>query len=214
MSFTFSESAIQPSSCVRNLGVSIDCALSLNQHVGRLISSMSLELRRINKIRHLVSKPVTEILVNSLVLSKLDYCNSLLANTSRENLRRLQIVQNNAARLVFRKKRFDSATPLLRALHWLPVEKRIVYKTCTTVYKALNNLAPTYIFNILELYVPRRSLRSSSDTTLLVKFPAVRKIGEKSFKFFAPICWNSLPSAIRSSDSITHFKSSLKTFLF
>ena len=202
------------SSEVKNLGIYLDSDLSMSSQVSYVIKCMHLEIGRINKIRHLIPKKTAEILVNSLVLTKLDYCNSLLANISKDNLNRLQMVQNYAAKIIFRKNKYDHVTPLLNELHWLPVDKRIMYKICTLVYNVLNTDCPRYLRDLLTLYVPTRNLRSSDDNFVLVKPKLVRKIGEKSFSFSAPNFWNSLPGVVRRSTSIEVFKKKLKHHIF
>ena len=175
---------------------------------------MYMEIRNIGKIRHLIPTHIAEMLVSSLVLSKLDYCNALLVNSSKENKKRLQVAQNNAARLVLKKKKREHATPMLYALHWLPVEKRIVYKICSLVYKCLNTDCPEYLKELIDIYVPSRSLRSSEIKDTLKSPTIPRKIGEQSFFFSAPHFWNSLPGHVRTSESISIFKSRLKFYLF
>jgi len=138
-----------------------------------------------------------------------------LTGTSAENKRKLQKVQNNAARLVLKKRKFDHASPLLKSLHWLPVEMRLQYKTASICFKCLNGTAPQYLQDLLKVYVPGRQLRSSGDTTALaVPKMRLKTIGEKSFAYFAPKVWNSLPQSIRESSSIESFKRQLKTYLF
>ena len=195
-------------------GVIFDSSLSLSEQVNHLIKCMYIEIRKISKILHLAPMKITELLVNSLVLWRLDYCNSLRSNVSKSKLKSLQVVQNNAARLILKKKRSDSATPLLTYLHWLPVEKRIIYKICTIVYKSMNTDCPGYINDMISLYTPSRNLRSSKYTTLLVKPKIHRIIGKQSFIFSAPHFWNSLPRHIRCSHSLQTFKSQLKYYLF
>ena len=81
-------------------------------------------------------------LSSTVILSRLDYCNSLLAG--------LQHIQNSAARLVLRKPRRESATPFLKTLHWLPVKARIEYKVPTLCYQCLNSVAmPSYLCELL-----------------------------------------------------------------
>ena len=190
---TFGSDTVEFSDHVKNLGVHIDSDLSMSIHVKNTIRSIYFELSRISKIRHLLPRKATESLVNSLVLTKLDYCNSLLANASKYNLKSLQSIQNNAARLILKKKKFEPSAPLLQELHWLPVEKRIIYKICTLVFKSLNSDGPLYLKDLITVYVPKRNLRSIHDTTLLLKPKIPRKIGEQSFLFSAPHFWNSLP---------------------
>ena len=199
---------------VKNLGVLIDSNLSMRDHVNNIIKKSYLEIKRIKNVRQFLNENTTALLVNSLVLSKIDYCNALLVNMSIEQLKRLQRVQNNAARLVLKRNKFCSSKPLLIQLHWLPVESRIKYKICTTVFKILNSQAPQYLSDLVKNYCPARCLRSSNDPNLLVKHKTSRKIGERSFQYAAPHFWNSLPKTIRQIDSLSGFKSQLKTYLF
>ena len=106
---------------------------------------------------------VTKTLVTSLVLSRLDYCNDVLAGTSKKFLSRLQVVQNNAARLILKKKNSTSATPLLKELHWLPIAQRIDYICALLCFKCIHGVAPHYLRETSNLYKPKRSLRSTED---------------------------------------------------
>ena len=203
------------SQSVRNLGVHLDPSLSMSSHVSRTIQCMYIHLRKISQIRDMIPLNVAKCLASSLVLSRMDYCNSLLAGVSSQNIRRLQVVQNNAARVVCRKKKRDSASPLLRELHWLPVQHRIDYKIATLCFKSLDGTAPPYICSLLSRYSPGRSLRSSADTTrLVVPVTRTKTFGDRSFGYYAPQLWNSLPRNIRESESISIFKRRLKTYFF
>ena len=173
-----------------------------------------LDLMRMRKVRHLLSLEVAIILVNALILSKLDYCNSILANITKDKIKSLQVAQNDAARLVFKKKRSAHVTHLLKQLHWLPIEKRIQYKICCIVHKSVHSECPEYINELLPTYVPTRNLRSKLDNHVLIKPKIYRKIGEQSFSFSAPLFWNSLPGHIRHTDNMDKFKSLLTTFLY
>ena len=146
--------------------------------------------------------------------SKLDNCNSLLYGIPQNLIQRLQLVQNCAARLVFNKRKFEHVTPLLIDLHWLPIKQRIVFKILVTTYKTLNGLAPGYITDLLDRYVPLQSLRSSNQ--LLLKVPSTNTVsfGDRAFSVAAPKLWNSVPYEIRSAKSVNQFKSKLKTYLF
>ena len=126
----------------------------------------------------------------------------------------LQRIQNKAARIVTRTKLFDHISPVLRNLHWLPVHHRITFKQLTLAYSALHiEASPQYLKDLLTVYQPSRTLRSSNQSQLSV--PSTRtKLAESAFSVAAPKLWNSLPSNIRTAPSIESFKRLLKTYLF
>ena len=109
----------------------------------------------------------------------------------------------------------DHISPHLGSLHWLPIDSQIQYKLSSLCYNCLNSTASDYLTELLRIYKPTRQLRSSSDTSILC-IPTVRthSLGQRSFSCAAPTVWNTLPYEIRSSNTISSFKSSLKTYLF
>ena len=209
------ENAIVISKIVKNLGVMFDDSMSMRSAVSSLCKSMYFQIRKIGNVRQYLTENVTKQLISSLVLSKMDYCNSLYAGLPDEIIGRIQKVQNNAARVIFKKRKRDHVTPLMIELHWLPVKQRIVYKICVIVYKSLNGISPSYLTSKLHLYTPTRSLRSSSDKTTLVQPDAHYKyFGHRSFSYLGPLRWNNLPRHIREAESLTVFKKKLKHHLF
>ncbi len=125
-----------------------------------------------------------------------------------------KIVQNAAARVLTRSRKYDHFTPILQSLHWLPIKFRISYKILLFAYKALNDLAPTYLTNLLSRYNPTRSLRSQNSGLLVVPRIAKSTKGGRTFSYLSPKLWNSLPDNVWGSDTLTLFKSRLKTHLF
>jgi len=112
-------------------------------------------------------------------------------------------------------RRSDHISPILRNLHWLPVEKRILYKLLLTVYKVVHNITPPlYLSALLTVHQPARSLRSG-DLPLQLVVPKTRKrVGERAFAYAGPRQWNTLPASLRTIGTLEEFKKALKTFLF
>ena len=106
-------------------------------------------------------------------------------------------------------------SPLLMQLHWLPVSYRIQYKLSVLCYLVIRTLAPSYLSDLIQLYVPSRSLRSSADNRIF-RVPMTNKVyqGQRAFSFAGPVTWNSLPNDVRHAESLSDFKSLLKTYLF
>ena len=127
----------------------------------------------------------------------------------------IYIIQNNAARLIFRTTRFAHDTPMLHSLHWLPIEQKIKYKLSLLCFKIISHQAPIYLSELLHLYTPSWHLRSSTDSRVF-RIPSFRtkSCGQCSFSYQAPVNWNQLPVSVHHSTSVSSFISSLKIFLF
>ena len=208
------EDRLQPISQARNLGVIFDQHLTMREHIKYMCRAAMAAIRCIGQIRSFLSKQATTVLIHAFVTSRLDSCNSLLSGLPRTDIQRLQMIQNTAARLVTRTPRFQSISPILKSLHWLPVEKRIMFKLCLLTFKALQGTAPAYLSNLLSDYNPNRTLRSSSQS--LLKTPKINTeyYGSRSFSYAAPTLWNNLPFNIRQITNLNSFKTSLKSYLF
>jgi hypothetical protein len=154
--------------------------------------------------------------VSAFVLSRIDYCNALLAELPTTTLAPLQRVQNAAARLVLNLHPFEHITPALVELHWLPVRQRIIYKLCLLVHKALTGQAPSYLSELLHPIadIPlRASLRSAVTTD--IDFPRTHlRFGDRAFSVAGAKHWNSLPAELRFIADTATFKKQLKTYLF
>jgi len=209
---------IQPADKVRNLGVVFDSAMCMEPQITSLCSSLRLQLRNITRIRKYLDHNTCHHVVRALVLSRLDYGNALLFGLTTADLKRLQTIQNWAAKLLFHARKSDHATPYLKKLHWLPIIERIIFKILVYIFKCINKLTPGYLSSCLHLYKPSKpGLRSACDTTLL-NVPNtrlhLRTASNRTFAYAAPDTWNSLPKPIRNSTSVNTFKKSLKTQLF
>ena len=176
--------------------------------------SALFHLRNIVKIREYLTVESTKALIQAFVTCRLDNCNSLLTGSPKYLIAKLQRIQNCAARLVAKQPRAAHISPVLKSLHWLPVEHRITFKVLLLTYKAINNLAPSYLSHLLVHYNPTRSLRSAEKYLLEVPKVRLKTYGERAFSVAAPKLWNALPLDIKLSPSVPVFKSRLKTHLF
>uniref|UniRef100_A0A665ULH4 Reverse transcriptase domain-containing protein n=1 Tax=Echeneis naucrates TaxID=173247 RepID=A0A665ULH4_ECHNA len=191
------------SSTVRNLGVIFDQDMSFVPHIKQVSRAAFFHLRNIRKIRNILSQDDAEKLVHAFVTSRLDYCNSLLSRCPNKSLKGLQLIQNAAARILTGTRKRDHISPVLAALHWLPVKYRVEFKILLLTYKALN--VP---------YCPSRPLRSLDGGLLVVPRVSKSKSGGRSFSYQASLLWNQLPASVRGADSLVIFKTRLKTFLY
>ena len=205
---------ISPITEVRNLGVLFDQNLSFKQQINSSCKSSYFALSNINKIRKYLDYSTTEKLMHAFVISRLDQSNSLLYGLPRNELQKLQRVQNTAARVVAKPKKDEHITETLKKLHWLPVEARIRYKILLLVYKALNGLAPSYIQDLLQKYTTSRCLRSTGKQQLAIPKSSTKSYGDRAFSIAGPNLWNNLPLELRCAESVNIFKSKLKTYLF
>ena len=160
-------------------------------------------LRNRSKIRRYLSQDTTEILIHAYITSKLDNCNSLLNGLPAYMINKLQTIQNAAARIVTFTKKTEHITPVLRKLHWLPVQYRIIFKVLLLVYKGLNGLAPANIVELLHYRISSRSLRSSLQRLLSISRTSLNTYGDRAFSAAGPRLWNELPLSLRSSNTLT-----------
>ena len=199
---------------VRNLGVLFDSALTMESQVASVAKTCYYQIRNIGQIRSCITSDACKILVHAMVTSRIDYCNALLYGLPQTMLKRLQRVQNCAARLICRRKKHDHVTPLLKELHWLPIHVRPTYKLLTIAYSVMHGLAPEYLAELLDRHHPRRVLRSASAELFSVPFSQTVRHGDRRFSVAVATLWNQLPNSLRRIETLPLFRTHLKTHLF
>jgi hypothetical protein len=203
------------SGTLRWLGVFFDVHLTMSYQIKQISSTCFGILRMIKRIRNSLNEKSTRLLCNSMVISRLDYCNALLNNTEKSGIQKLQKVMNFAARLIKKTPRLDHITPVLGELRWLPIEKRIVRKIAIMVFKVLQKKRPSYLSDSIAVYKPLRDLRSASSSSVqLVLGTAKGKYGKGSWTTCAPGIWNKLPRETTKCTRLSLFKQKLDKHLY
>ena len=203
---------ITASPCAKNLGVHIDEELTMRHQVIDVVRKCNYQLRILWSIRRFLDVETAKTLAMCLVISRLDYCNSLYYGLPNTLLDKLQKVQNSAARFVFRLRKTDHITETMRRLHWLPIRYRIEFKIALIMFKTLRGAGPSYLKDLLHTQTNVRKTRSKD--TLPIPRTKLKTAGDRSFSVSGPTVWNSLPSSIKNSNSVQTFKKQLKTHYF
>ncbi|KAF7246206.1 NIPA-like protein 2 [Varanus komodoensis] len=178
---------------VRSLGVLLDPELSLEAQVTVVARSAFFQLRLIHQLCPYLEYDCLVTVTHALVTSRLDFCNVLYVGLPLKMVWILQLVQNRTARLLTGTGRYAHMTPVLRQLHWLPIEVRAQFKVLVITYKALG---PGYLKESLRPYMPARPLRSAGEALLQEhSVKEFRSLGtqRRAFSAVAPNLWNVLP---------------------
>jgi len=200
---------VQPVSSKRKLGVYIDADMSMRTHVTAVIRACLAALRQIRSMRRSLSRHALLTLVRALIVSKVDYCNSVLAGIPGQLQDWLQSVLNAAGHLVFSARRSERITPLLREHHSLRVPERVTFRLCVLAYRCLHGTAPAYLAESLHRTsnVDTRHRLRSADSDMLV-VPSTRRstLDDRAFPVASARAWNSLPSSVWNAPSLTTFR--------
>ena len=149
-SITMGNAQIPFKQSVKNMGFTLDCHLTTNAHVTNIARTCYFELRRLASIRIFLTSTATSTLVSAFVLSRIDYCNSLLLGSTHDVTSHLQRMQNYAARVILCLSKSSSITTHLKSLHWLPVIVRSTYKVACLCYHCHSNTAPSHVADMLQ----------------------------------------------------------------
>ena len=153
---------ITPVPVARDLGVFIDQYLTYDEHLTQTAAKCLCKLVQINRIKHLLDKETLLLLINAFVFSKLFYCSTVFSNTSKSSVRKLQRVQNFAARIILGLRKFDYISQGIKSLKWLPVKDRLYLNDAIMMYKCINKLAPDYLADkfVQRSHIHNRNTRS------------------------------------------------------
>ena len=214
VSIRIGDENIPSATSARNIGVVFDATMEMKEQVSQVTRSCYAQLRGISQIRRHLTTEAAERLVHAFITSRLDNHNSMLFGVPDYLVDKLQLIQNQAARVITQQRKCDHITETLMTLHLLPVKYRIEYKMLLFAYKSHHQAAPVYLADLLFPYVPPRALRSEQQLRLQQPRARSKKYGERAFSTAVPRLWNDLPIKVKEADSIDTFKSCLKTHLF
>ncbi len=162
----------------------IDDKLNFSDHITKTARSCRFALYNIKKIRSFLSEHATQLLVQALVLSRLEYCNALLAGLPANSIKPLQLTLNAAERLIFNEPKRTHVTPLFINLHWLPIAAQCIqFKALMFAYRTL------YLNSLLQTYMPSRSLCSASERRITVPSQRDTKSLSQTLSLTVPIWW-------------------------
>ena len=181
--------------------------------VHRVVRSAYFHLRSIGLAWKMLTVAATKQLVQSLVISCLDYCNSLLTGIPTSLMSWLEMVQHRAAHLIVRSSGHQSVTVLMKDLHCLPVTSCVLFKVLVLIYKCTYGLGPGYLTSMLSAYTPVHGLCSASYGLLVEPRSRLKTVGDRAFSVAGPRV-HRLPGEIRDCQTLGAFKRKLKTYLF
>ena len=187
--------------------------MNLEFQVNKVVSVAWYHLRSIFLTLEYLTQSATEAIVHAFISFKLDLNNALLFGISACLIKKLQTVQNSAAGVVVCTDRYARVKPILKKLHWLPLQQRINFKIILLTFKALHGLTAPYISELKPIKIVSRELRNYK-SLLLMEDTLNSTFGEIVFSVASPIVWNKLPFAIRNIDNLNRFKKELKSHLF
>src|SRR5436190_5492449 len=201
------------SGTVKTLGVMLDSDLSLSDHVTYATQRAIGRLRGMYRHRLILPETAKIRLMHSMIWSVFLYCYPAYGNSiSREDIDRIQKVQNMTVRFIYNLRKYDHISAYRDAAKMLPMETVCRIQTCCLVNRVLSLQEPSYLAERL-LYrggVADRSTRQDNQ----LHFPRVRlEIGRRGFSYFGPKLYNDLPLDLTWLKGST-FKFRLKETLY
>jgi hypothetical protein len=204
LSIPFLGKILTPVTICKDLGLTLDATLTFDDHINSLTSTLTSSLCQINRIRHLFDKNALLVMIICLVFSKLYYCSTVWSGTTQKNIKKLQQVQNFAARIVTGTRKNDHITPALDKLGWLSVNDSLVYRDAIMMYKIVHGLAHAYLSSklVIRSQIHNHFTRKANDLNILRCRTSKAK---RSFFNHAALLWNSFDLSTRNISTLGGF---------
>ena len=210
----YNNDIIKPSNLINILGIKVKKDIDFSPFISKKVQTCYMHLRNLFHIRNSLTFNARVQMVTNLILSNLDYCNSILICSTKKAIRPLQLVLNRAIRFIFYLKRDTHITPFLKKLHILPIIQRIKYKTCLISYKIFYNLAPLYLLEKFPTFRPSTPMNlrmgRGRDNFMFEQELSKRDTIYSEIKSQ----WNKLPIQLRMITNLNIFKGNLKKHFF
>ena len=192
----------------------MDRLLNNGPHINKLVSNLYLQLKSIYKIHKKLDQMSSKTIIQAIIQSRQDYCNSLLLGTLEFQLNKLQQIQNMAYRIVCNLRKYDHFTDNMKDLHWLKIHQRIHYKVACLMFNCIRKSAPKYLIELILPVQQKQQLRSSLSDKCSSTYCKTTIAYNSSFASAGPRIWNSLTPNIRKETNKSNFQKLLKTYLF
>ena len=203
-----------PSQNVKNLGVHMDNYSIFNVHIDEIQKKTTGILLYINRVSDSFDSECRVMIVQSLVLSVLNYCLRVWGSTNKTQMDRAKKIQNFAAKVaVGGARKYDHVTPIYDKLKWLRMDVRYIYEVCLLIFKIHKKLIPDWLFTLPTVdQVRGERINTRSLDTLFIPRTNTNT-GARALNIVGPKLWNQLPHIIRNSQTISSFKGYLMKFL-
>ena len=212
LSMSFLGEKLKPSESAKDLWVLLDPHLTYDHHITSIVSSCFSKLSQINRAKKSFDKETLQLLIESVVFSKMLYCSSVWSNTTAQNINKIQSIQNFACKIIMNSKKSDHVTPLLRHLNWLPVREQLQYRDSILAFKCINGIAPQYLTSKFKKRSKIHTRNTRNANT--IQIPLFRTAaGQPTFAYRGAKSWNNLNADVRENTNHRSFKKTLKSQL-
>ena len=196
------------------LGIYIDENLQWSDHINYLCSTISPKISLLKQLSLYIPVEAQKLYYQGNILPLIDYGSCTWGTTSKANIERISKLQKRAARIILNADYDTASSEMFNTLSWQLVTQRHNYNKAVLVNKALNNLTPAYILDLLTPLSQSHNRTLISTTSGSLAVPRSKKaMYDGSFSSSAPWLWNTLPESIRKSASLKDFKRCVKTYL-
>jgi len=197
------------------LGVYIDCHLSWRTHIDFVCKNLNNKITLLKHIFYYLTDEMKQMFYNAYLVPIFDYCITIWGKPNKSSINKVNNLQKRAARLILNKPVRTPTPGLFKQLKWLSFSDRCKYHTSILIYKTLNNMAPSYMTDIISFSKnDHYSLWSVKHNDLVLKKKPKTQFFKDSFPYYSISMWNKIPCNIRNSSSIQSFKSQYRKYLF